>query len=120
MADIDEVSAEAAKLTIHQTKTADPPPAITHDHDPAGEEDAASVDYDSFDEQNYERPAERWAPLGAAVSPTPSPAEPRSVQSLSLLCVPCSCFGDVVLCLSLLFFSSQFMVKSSFKTTSVV
>ncbi|KAK7491489.1 hypothetical protein BaRGS_00017318 [Batillaria attramentaria] len=38
--------------------------------------DAASIDYDSFDEQGYERPAERWAPLGAAVSPTPSPAEP--------------------------------------------
>ena len=35
--------------------------------------------YDSFDEQNFERPAERWAPLGAAVSPTPSPAEHWSV-----------------------------------------
>lgn len=31
-------------------------------------------DYDSFDEQNYEseRPAERWAPLGAAADPKPS------------------------------------------------
>ncbi|XP_067654664.1 RUN domain-containing protein 1-like isoform X1 [Haliotis asinina] len=34
-----------------------------------------TVDYDSFDEQNYDRPTERWAPLGAAVSPTPSPLE---------------------------------------------
>ena len=31
-------------------------------------------DYDSFDEQNDEsgRPAERWAPLGAAADPKPS------------------------------------------------
>ena len=30
-------------------------------------------DYDSFDEQNDEsgRPAERWAPLGAAADPKP-------------------------------------------------
>ncbi|KAK0049338.1 RUN domain-containing protein 1 [Biomphalaria pfeifferi] len=37
----------------------------------------AEVDYDSFDEGGSDRPAERWAPLGAAVSPTPSPYEPR-------------------------------------------
>ncbi|XP_050408880.1 RUN domain-containing protein 1 [Patella vulgata] len=32
-----------------------------------------AFDYDSFDEQNHEKPAERWAPLGAASSPIPSP-----------------------------------------------
>lgn len=32
--------------------------------------------YDSFDEQNYDdRPTERWAPLGASVSPAPSTVE---------------------------------------------
>ena len=31
-----------------------------------------SCEYDSFDEHNYERPAERWAPLGAAAS-SPQP-----------------------------------------------
>ena len=30
-----------------------------------------SCDYDSFDEQSYDRPAERWAPLGASTSPAP-------------------------------------------------
>ncbi|XP_064599758.1 RUN domain-containing protein 1-like [Liolophura sinensis] len=35
-----------------------------------------SYEYDSFDDQNYERPAERWAPLGAAAtSPAPSHGE---------------------------------------------
>ena len=38
------------------------------------------LDYDSFDEGGSDRPAERWAPLGAAVSPTPSPYEPRFVR----------------------------------------
>lgn len=38
------------------------------------------LDYDSFDEGGSERPAERWAPLGAAVSPTPSPYEPSRVN----------------------------------------
>lgn len=37
-----------------------------------------SYEYDSFDDQNYERPAERWAPLGAAAtSPAPSHGEGR-------------------------------------------
>lgn len=66
------------KLTIHhqhQKKISEPPPPS----DVEDEEDAASVDYDSFDEQGYDRPAERWAPLGAAVSPTPSPAEPSGL-----------------------------------------
>lgn len=35
------------------------------------------LDYDSFDEGSNERPTERWAPLGAAVSPSSSPYEPR-------------------------------------------
>ncbi|BFZ16011.1 hypothetical protein BsWGS_19049 [Bradybaena similaris] len=35
------------------------------------------LDYDSFDEGSGDRPAERWAPLGAAVSPIPSPYEPH-------------------------------------------
>lgn len=35
------------------------------------------LDYDSFDEGGNERPRERWAPLGAAVSPTPTPHEPQ-------------------------------------------
>ena len=34
-------------------------------------DDTLDLDYDSFDEQVDERPAERWAPLGAATSPTP-------------------------------------------------
>jgi len=34
------------------------------------------LDYDSFDEGEGERPGERWAPLGAAHSPTPSYSEP--------------------------------------------
>ncbi|KAK3770224.1 hypothetical protein RRG08_064334 [Elysia crispata] len=38
------------------------------------------LDYDSFDEGGSDRPAERWAPLGAAVSPTPSPYEPSHVS----------------------------------------
>ncbi|GFS07305.1 RUN domain-containing protein 1 [Elysia marginata] len=38
------------------------------------------LDYDSFDEGGSDRPAERWAPLGAAVSPTPSPYEPSRVN----------------------------------------
>ncbi|XP_059142170.1 RUN domain-containing protein 1-like [Physella acuta] len=37
----------------------------------------ADLDYDSFDESGNDRPTERWAPLGAAVSPSPSPYEPR-------------------------------------------
>ncbi|KAH9495176.1 RUN domain-containing protein 1 [Bulinus truncatus] len=42
----------------------------------------AEVDYDSFDEGGNDRPTERWAPLGAAVSPSPSPYEPRhSIES---------------------------------------
>lgn len=78
MEDIDTTSAELSKLTVHQPKPVTETPAvIARHHDPGADEaDAASVDYDSFDEQSYERPAERWAPLGAAVSPTPSPAEP--------------------------------------------
>ncbi|XP_076450418.1 RUN domain-containing protein 1-like [Babylonia areolata] len=78
MEDIIPTTSELSKLTVHQSKpVTDTPPLITHDLDPGAEEtDAASVDYDSFDEHNHERPAERWAPLGAAVSPTPSPAEP--------------------------------------------
>lgn len=40
---------------------------------PAAEEEL-DVDYDSFDEQ-YDRPTERWAPLGQATSPAPSRME---------------------------------------------
>lgn len=55
-----------------------PHPAHVHSHDLALDNaDVTSVDYDSFDEQEYERPTERWAPLGAAVSPTPSHSEPK-------------------------------------------
>lgn len=55
-----------------------PRPAHVHSHDLALDNaDVTSVDYDSFDEQEYERPTERWAPLGAAVSPTPSHSEPN-------------------------------------------
>lgn len=40
--------------------------------------DESVPDYDSFDEQNDERPTERWAPLGAAAtSPAPSHTETR-------------------------------------------
>ena len=35
------------------------------------------LEYDSFDEGDDDRPTERWAPLGAAVSPSPSPFEQR-------------------------------------------
>ena len=31
-----------------------------------GDDDTLDVSYDSFDDEHYERPAERWAPLGAA------------------------------------------------------
>ena len=34
-----------------------------------------SYGYDSFDEQTTERPAERWAPLGAAVTTPPVQGE---------------------------------------------
>lgn len=37
---------------------------------------ATDESYDSFDDQNYDdRPTERWAPLGASVSPAPSTVE---------------------------------------------
>ena len=37
-----------------------------------------SYEYDSFDENSYDRPKERWAPLGAsAVTPPPSLGESR-------------------------------------------
>ena len=39
--------------------------------------DDLDLEYDSIDEGENERPAERWAPLGAAVSPTPPAHEPR-------------------------------------------
>ncbi|CAI9733691.1 Hypothetical predicted protein [Octopus vulgaris] len=47
------------------------------------EEVAANTDesYDSFEDQNYdERPTERWAPLGASVSPAPSTIENGGVM----------------------------------------
>lgn len=44
---------------------------------PAAEEEL-DVDYDSFDEQ-YDRPTERWAPLGQATSPAPSRMELKYV-----------------------------------------
>ena len=53
------------------------------------------LDYDSFDEGGSDRPAERWAPLGAAVSPTPSPYEPRLVS-----CLTCSNVESQVIVLS--------------------
>ena len=78
MEEVETTTTEVSKLTIHHPKAFEPPPSLIHDLDPSAEEaDAVSVDYDSFDESSYERPAERWAPLGAAVSPTPSAAEPR-------------------------------------------
>ncbi|KAL8618751.1 hypothetical protein ACOMHN_015161 [Nucella lapillus] len=94
MEDIDATSAaDLSKLTVHQQAklpATEPPTVITphdhhdhhyhdHHHPEAEEGDTASVDYDSFDEHSYDRPAERWAPLGAAVSPTPSPAEPSGL-----------------------------------------
>lgn len=46
------------------------------------------LDYDSFEEDGGERPAERWAPLGAAaVSPSPSPYEPRYGLTNKQVCV---------------------------------
>lgn len=81
MEEIETTATEVSKLSIHHPKAAEPPPSFIHDVDASADEtDAVSVDYDSFDESSYERPAERWAPLGAAVSPTPSAAEPRSVK----------------------------------------
>ncbi|KAK7099030.1 RUN domain-containing protein 1-like [Littorina saxatilis] len=79
MEEVETTAAEVSKLTIHQHKAPDSLPVGSHKLDfgsAAEETDGASVDYDSFDEQSYDRPAERWAPLGAAVSPTPSSAEP--------------------------------------------
>ncbi|CAH1787377.1 unnamed protein product [Owenia fusiformis] len=36
------------------------------------DESCDNLDYDSFDDQKFEPPAERWAPLGASASPGPS------------------------------------------------
>lgn len=68
------IAGDAAKLSIGQTKDVDPSAPLTD----SDLDDLDGLDYDSFDEQDYERPAERWAPLGAAVSPTPSRTEPSS------------------------------------------
>ena len=90
----DLTNEEFSKLSIHRASKNNPTPekgknvpsikavsctSLNHDIDLDAEVDldSLSVDYDSFDEHSYERPAERWAPLGAAVSPTPSPIEPK-------------------------------------------
>jgi len=49
-------------------------------------DESVDVDYDSFDEQIYDRPAERWAPLGAAASsPIPSSATEARYIILQIL-----------------------------------
>ena len=46
-------------------------------------DDSNGYDSSEFDEQNFDRPKERWAPLGAAMaSPPPSDAETRSGHGL--------------------------------------
>lgn len=39
-----------------------------------------SYDYDSFDEHSEERPAERWAPLGASATTPPVQCETRYID----------------------------------------
>ena len=67
----------ASELGIHSAASKE-----TQDGQSLGAEgldlDDLDLEYDSLDESGEnERPAERWAPLGAAVSPTPPANEIR-------------------------------------------